>query len=119
MKYKQYLIQAAIFWTLLLVLMITTKPASLPVVVLMLPFIVLFLALMSSWKLLRSLRGHTIGRKEHPKGERLGFVVSLSLVLLLVLQSLGQLTLRDGATVVALAVIGYLYMLRSRPVGRE
>lgn len=119
MKYKQYLIQAATFWTLLLVLMITTKPASLPVVVLMLPFIVLFLALISSWRLLRSLGGRNIGRKEHPRGERLGFVVCLSLVLLLVLQSLGQLTLRDGITVIALAFIGYLYMLRFRPVGRE
>ena len=44
---------------------------------------------------------------------RLKSVTCLCIVLLLVLQSLGQLTLRDSITVAALATVGYLYFVRS------
>lgn len=117
MKHKQQLIRVGLSWGALLLFMVLTKPAALPVVVLIVPFILLFIALMSLWRLLQAIGAHyLIGRS--PKGERLGIIACISVVLLLILQSLGQLTLRDSLTVIALATIGYLYIIRSRPERR-
>jgi uncharacterized membrane protein YfhO len=117
MKHKQQLIRVGLSWGLLLAFMVFTKPTTLPVVVLIVPFILLFIALLTLWRLLQALGAHYLGGRS-PKSERLGFISCICIVLLVILQSLGQLTLRDSLTVVALATIGYLYILRARPERR-
>lgn len=115
-KYKFHLRSIALTMAGLLALMLFTRPTSLPVIVLIIPFILLFMALLSFWHLLRYATRHVIEVKTPNRESRLGLMVCTSLILLLVLQSLGQLTFRDSVTVLALAVIGYLYLLRSRPI---
>jgi hypothetical protein len=97
--------------------MMVSKPDGLPVIGLIVPFVLLFFALYSTWRLLGLLRARYTTQGGELRGRpRLGVAVCLSLVLLLVLQSLGQLTVKDVVTVGAIAVLGYLYMTRNRNV---
>jgi len=95
--------------------MMLFQPSNLPVVVLIVPFVLLFAAFYSLWNLLGLLRAKYFTQKgaiARPH-RRLGLAICLSATLLLVLQSLGQLTLRDVLTVVAIIILGYLYVARS------
>lgn len=114
MKLKQQALRTALTWGILGVFMLVSRPEKLPVVVLIVPFVLLFIALMSLAGLLQALyhRYGTRDRVDHLGRRRLRVTVCISLVLVLVLQSLGQLTLRDVATIVAIAIIGYLYVGR-------
>lgn len=113
MKLKQQALRTALTWGILGLFMLVSRPDKLPVVVLIVPFVLLFIALMSLSGLLQALyhRYGTRGKADR-LGWRLRVTVCISLVLVLVLQSLGQLTLRDVATIVAIAIIGYLYVGR-------
>ena len=82
-------------------------PNKLPVVLLIVPFVLLFVACYSVWDLMLGLRVRYFARSQPPR--RLGIVVCVSVVLLLILQSLGQLTLRDVVTVAGIVLLGYLY----------
>lgn len=120
MKLKQQFIKVAVSWGLLLAFMVCLRPDTLGVIVLIIPFILLFFALFSLWKLLAMIWVRYTGKEYGvPKGRRLGVTVCSCVVLFLVLQSLGQLTVRDILTVVALAGIGYLYTLRVRSQGNN
>lgn len=96
------------------------RPDSLPVVVLIVPFVLIYAALYYLWglvsvaaaRLLAGVQGAR-GAPDRPRS-RLGMAVSASLVLLVVLQSLGQLTLRDVLTLAGIIALGYLYVARSR-----
>jgi len=91
------------------------QPDKMPVVGLIVPFVLLFLALYNLWTLAGMIHARYFAKEEGPKPHKnLGMTLSGSAVLLLVLQSLGQLTLRDIVTVVASVVLGYLYLARSR-----
>jgi phosphoglycerol transferase MdoB-like AlkP superfamily enzyme len=95
--------------------MMISRPDSLPVVGLIVPFVLLFAVLYSTWRLLGLLKARYTSEGGELRGRpRLGVAISLSTVLLLVLQSLGQLTVKDVATVGAIATIGYLYLTRNR-----
>jgi hypothetical protein len=95
--------------------MMVSQPSKLPVVVLIVPFVLLLGAFYSLWTLISLIRRRYLSRKgdEARPHRRLGLAVSLSATLLLVLQSLGQLTLRDVLTVAAIIILGYLYVSRS------
>ena len=86
----------------------TTQPARLPSVVLIVPFILMFailgltIALVIAWQKDRMTF----------KAIRSGCMAALLPVLLLILQSVGQLTLRDGLTLIALFAITYFYMAK-------
>ena len=82
-------------------------PSKLPVVLLIVPFVLLFLACYSIWELIVGLGVRHSVQRRPPR--RLGIVVCIGVVLLLVLQSLGQLTLRDVVTVAGIVLLGYLY----------
>jgi hypothetical protein len=111
MRIKQQLIYTVTVWTTLGIFLVVLNPAKLPVIMLILPFILLFTALYSLWRLVQQfiLRYSSggFGRR------RLGLGVSGTAVLLLALQSLGQLTLRDVVTLAAIMVLGYLYLGRT------
>lgn len=95
-------------WLLLAAFLALTRPDRLPVVALIVPFVLLFAALYGLWRFLLQLKIRYSARgRPHP---RLGAGMCVSIVLLLVLQSLGQLSLRDIVIVAALAALSYLYM---------
>jgi hypothetical protein len=115
MNIRPQLVRTVVAWIALGVFMVLLQPTSLPVVVLIVPFILLFVALYNLWILLSLARSRYIARAAAAQPHKqLGVMVCLCAVLLLVLQSLGQLTLRDAVTVAAILVIGYIYVRRSR-----
>ena len=113
MKLKQHIIRTGVAWGALLLFMALFQPSKLPVVVLILPFLLLFSAFYSLWNLLNLLRIRYFSKQTWQPSRRLGLTVCLSGVLLIVLQSLGQLTLRDVVTVLAIVVLGYGYVARN------
>ena len=91
------------------------RPDNLPVAALIVPFVLIYLALYNLWRLFGLLRLRYFVKDGEWKPHRhLGMVISGSIVLLVVLQSLGQLTLRDIVTVLGIISLGYLYLTRSR-----
>jgi hypothetical protein len=98
----------------LLTLLGTTQPAKLPSVILIVPFILMFAILALTIALLVAWRHENMT----VKAIRFGCMAALLPILLLVLQSVGQLTLRDGLTLVALFVITYFYMSKVNAVVR-
>ena len=97
-----------LFFTLL-------NPNRLPVFLLVVPFALLFLFLYNVSLLLASfglrLRGKT---GEVASGiKRFSKMLSGFVVILAILGSVGQLTLRDVTTLVLIMAIGYFYMARS------
>jgi len=90
---------------LLAILLFTTQPSRLPAAVLFLPFGLIFVALALLIALVIRKRGHISIRTF-----RTAAVGATLPVLLLVLQSVGQLTLRDALTLFILFGITYFYM---------
>src|SRR5688572_28213247 len=89
---------------ILAVLLITTQPDRLPSWLLILPFAIIFIIfflLIKSWF-----------QKTGRVGKNIGLVMLLAAfpVVLLALQSLGQLTIRDFATILALFILVYFYI---------
>jgi len=111
MNLKHQLLYTASVWLLLLAFLGLSEPSKLPVVMLIVPFLLLFSALYSLWGLLQQAGVRYFGRGRI--GRRLRMTVCISAVLLLVLQSLGQLSVRDVVTVMAIVVVGYLYLGRT------
>lgn len=111
MNVRRQMLQACLAWALLGAFLVFLNPGGLPVVLLIVPFLLLFVALYLLWQLVRRIRvvyfayDGTVHR-------HLGAVVCSTLVLLLVLQSLGQLTLRDVITVGIIIGLGYIYLGR-------
>lgn len=88
-------------------LLLLTDPRQLPSVVLILPFLLLFLIL--------SLTAAAVSRPYiavRSRRLRMSFTLGAFPVLLLVLQSLGQLTVRDTLAILALSAIAYFYISR-------
>jgi hypothetical protein len=114
MDTKQRIIRTSVAWAALLLFMTLSHPQHLPVFLLIVPFVLLFWALISLWGLVVPFLRRLVGKRGYSGSRRLRFTVCGSLVLLIILQSLGQLTVRDVGTIAAIAVIGYLYIGRSR-----
>ena len=102
-------------WVSLALFMAITRPSSLPVVGLIVPFALLYMGLYHTWRLVSGLRlRYILADPERSPGRRVAVVVCLSVVLLAVLESLGQLTVRDISTIGAIFILGYLYIARNR-----
>lgn len=112
MHIKQQLLVTVSVWGVLTLFLALSNPDKLPVVAYIFPFVLLFLSLYSLWHLVRGLKERYFTEKSK-RHRHLDIVVCLSSVLLLVLQSIGQLSLRDVVTLVAIIVIGYLYLGRA------
>lgn len=91
----------------LLLLLLTTDPAHLPSVMLFVPFLLLFMALWLGGSALLNMLG-----MRRSMATRLGLFLAALPTLMLVLQSIGQLTFRDVVTISALFGIAYFYMSR-------
>jgi hypothetical protein len=99
---------------LLAVLTFTTQPARLPSVALIVPFLLMFAILALSIALFLAWRHGGM----QTKALRSGTIGAVLPILLLVLQSLGQLTLRDALTLFALFGLAYFYMSKVSAVAR-
>jgi hypothetical protein len=112
---KRRIVQTIATWLLLLAFTSLLRPDKLPVVLLIVPFVLLFAALYSSWNLLFALKDRFYSKTGvvAPR-KRLGIAICTCAVLLLVLQSLGQLTFKDVVTLSAIVVLGYMYIARAR-----
>jgi hypothetical protein len=99
--------------TLLLALLLcTTQPAKLPSAVLIVPFALMFAMLALTIALAIGWRHGGMSARVL----RAGFLGAVLPILLLVLQSVGQLTLRDALTLFALFGITYFYMSKVNAV---
>lgn len=115
MNLKHQIAKTTLAWGGLLAFMTLFRPESLPVVVLIVPFVLIYLAFYNLWRLFGMLRHRYLAKDGEWKPHRkLGMAICGSAVLCLVLQSLGQLTLRDVVTVAAILFLGYVYLGRSR-----
>lgn len=97
----------AISSIILLLLLLTTNPQKLPSALLVVPFVLLFVVIASGIPAMLGAYGFT-GQKV----AKIGATVAAVPVLLLVLQSLGQLTVRDTLAVFMLFSLAYFYMSR-------
>lgn len=94
-------------------LFVTTEPNRLPSILLIAPFGLIFIVLFLSLKVFISRWNRS------PLGTlKLAVLAAALPTLLLVLRSLGQLTIRDVITVVALFCLAYFYLGRASSPSR-
>lgn len=91
-------------------LLFATQPSSVPPIVLILPFIIIFLVLTTMIAMLLGWRKGRVGVKQL----QIGALGAAFPTLLLVLQSVGQLTIRDALTIFVLFVVTYFYLYRRK-----
>ncbi|HEX8763008.1 MAG TPA: hypothetical protein VF733_04610 [Candidatus Saccharimonadales bacterium] len=105
---KKPLIISGIGLIALVLLFFVVDPARVPAFVLVVPFLLLFASLFSVMLFLFDKKG-----MERRRGVRLAGLCAALPILLLVLQSIGQLTLRDVLTVTVLFGLSFFYIARS------
>lgn len=116
MNIRTHAIITVASWAALGLFLALTSPEQLPAVCFVVPFILLYIGLsrlIRLFVLLRSGEAEQEGESNRWK-LRAGNAVSVWAVLLLILQSLGQLTWRDVLSLSLLFVIGYFYLIRMR-----
>jgi phosphatidylglycerophosphate synthase len=104
--------KAAVSWIILAMFMGITQPAKVPVWGLIIPFVILYFAVRYTLKAALENVTHT-----NPRNLRLEkwlpLLVSVSTVVILALQSIGQLSLRDVTAVILVVALGYFYVHRN------
>jgi low temperature requirement protein LtrA len=105
MKKHTYMVLAIIL--VLAILLFGTNPRDVTSVVLVAPFVLIFSALFLSAAYFLRVKGFT-----RRAAWAMATFIAMLPTLLLVLQSIGQLTIRDVATIVALFAIIYFYATR-------
>lgn len=113
---KKPTIIAGTSFGLLLIFLGFTNPATLPSFLLVIPFTLLFTTLYAiSYILLRKMGLRRL------RSLRLGIVCAGLPVSLLLLQSIGQLTVRDVLTILIFFGVAYFYISRiaAQPTNRE
>jgi len=105
---KKIIIMGGASLAILLLLFITTDPTKVPSFILVLPFILIFVVLVCALVLGLRWRGMSTTRSL-----RVGALSAAVPLTLLVLQSIGQLTVRDLLTIAALFLLSYFYIART------
>ncbi len=105
---KKLIIISSACLVAVLLLFMTTDPNKTPSFVLMLPFVLLFVLLSTLITIVLRAQGTAEG-----KSLKIGLVLAAVPLILLVLQSIGQLTIRDVLTIGILFVISYFYVSRT------
>jgi hypothetical protein len=91
-------------------LLLTTQPGQLPVVVLMVPFVGFFIILTLAVALFLRRQGGAMTMRDL----RIGAVAAALPVILLIMQSVGQLTVRDVLMVIAFFAVVAFYLGKRR-----
>jgi hypothetical protein len=105
---KKLLIASSICLVAVLLLFMATDPNKLPSFVLIVPFVLLFVLLSTIIMIILKTQGMA-----DKKSLKMGLSLAGVPLILLVLQSIGQLTLRDVLTIGILFAISYFYVSRS------
>jgi hypothetical protein len=105
---KKPLILAGISFALLLIIFMVTDAKKVPSPILMVPFVLLFVLISSLVSALLRWQDISIGRSW-----RIGLVFAGVPIVLLILQSIGQLTVKDVLTIAVLLIVSYFYVSRS------
>jgi hypothetical protein len=101
-------------WALLVGLLLLSDPTKLPSTILVIPFVLLFAAIyLSITEGTRLLRRGEQNRGVGAKPRLVAGLIACLPVLLLTLQSIGQLTVWDMLMVGGLFVIAYFYIIKS------
>lgn len=94
----------------LLVFLLTTNPKNLSVIWLIVPFVLLFIALFFTWLLIVRALG---GKRSVLRSRRRQYIVAALLAagptLMLLLDSVDQLTLKDGLLIVVFGIFALFY----------
>ena len=101
---------------ILLLILVATDPQGLPSILLVTPFVLIFIILLAILSIVLRSRGMSeAGRL------RLAILGAVTPVFLLIMKSLGQLTLRDTLAIFALFAVAYFYTSRFgvQPTGRS
>jgi hypothetical protein len=115
MKLKQQLGKAAISWAVFILLCVLVQPSKLPIIILVVPFVLLYFALYNTWLAVALVWGWASGNRGEPaRRKQLAAAVSSYLVLLAIMSSLGQLKGRDVLTLGLIFGIAYFYLVRWR-----
>lgn len=104
---KRVLIIAGSCLTILLVMIFATDPRTVPAFVLVLPFILGFILCWLGVRAILRQRGWNRRRSD-----RIGALIAAMPIVLLVMQSIGQLTPRDLVIMVTIFLLGYFYVVR-------
>jgi hypothetical protein len=112
---KHRIARLVVLYILTLSFLMVTNPAKLPSVVLILPLLLLFCAIYFT---VIEIVMITRGKEQHAdtptrRPRSIAAIIAGLPVLLLILQSIGQLTFWDVLTVLAIFIIAYVYALRS------
>lgn len=115
MHLKAQTFKTITIWALLVLILVSLNPDKLPVFLLVVPFILFFLGVFNLWLLL--LSGWNRWQKDRaiPNAssyKRTGIAVAFLFTVVITLQSIGQLTVRDVLTLVILFATSYLYLVR-------
>jgi hypothetical protein len=105
---KKIMFISSVCFAGLLILFMATEPTNVPSFILVLPFLLIFIVLLSLFSWLLQKRGMA-GRRSW----RIGALSAAIPVALLILQSIGQLTVRDILTIAALFSLSYFYITRT------
>lgn len=107
-------------WICTALLLLATDPAKLPSALLIVPFLLLFVAVYLTVKealhLLRGGDGNKIIGMKASRPRLIAGLIAAFPVLLLVLQSIGQLTTWDILMVVALFIVAYFYIIKASAI---
>jgi len=99
----------------LLLFMATTEPAKLPLLLLIIPFILLYALVIAALAVTTGIAGKPVTVKHI---RRYAGWTALPM-LLLVLQSTGQLTFKDAGIIILLFILGYFYMAHNGKLARD
>lgn len=106
-------IKAVVLWLALVLFMSVSHPAKLPTVGLILPFIILYAAVLHTVEWLIEYMGKTRLPTVSAARRRIPPIVTTAVVLVVALQSIGQLTVRDALAVFLVVALGYFYLYRN------
>ena len=104
--------KAVTSWIALVVFISISQPAKLPAWGLIIPFILLYFAIRYTVGLAVETKGQT-NLRTHAVVRWLPVIVALSVVVILALQSIGQLSTRDVIAVIMVVMLGYFYVHRN------
>lgn len=112
------LLVLALFYLLFTIFLFNTNPQNLPVGILIIPFVVLYILLFSTIKIVLGILSVIIGPRLYKKRNSIAFIVSFFATLLLVLKSINQLSLSDVLVIGALlsGLIFYASKLNIRDI---
>ena len=113
MKTRPQFISVVLSYVLLAILLMTTNPESMPLPVIIIPFIVIFICLFLTIDL---VAGHLLKNINTKSRVRISIILAIFPVLIMVLQSINQLTLRDVAISLLLFFLLIFYFKKTNTI---